>query len=377
MKKNISEGNVNLLGKYKGDLINGPKNHGSRAFGNWQSDNAWDLFAPANTKWFSLTNGKVIKVYNTGKTTGKVYGTQVTVSGKDGYPTIFYTHLKDVAVKMGQEIKVGDYIGLVSEWGKSKSTHVHVGLPYGLKIQSLLSSDYSKPTKGDFNYDKSPIQKVDGEIKYNSDNSGMELNKDEKFSDKYTEKANSLIKRIFGIKEEFSNFKNILFEQSSTSQTQTVISSGKSPIKLGDGSYEYQGGTPGEIFSLNSGRVYDNSSEKGSYGNSFKIGTTSAGYVYWWNGDSNIQVNGTARQGQRIGKSTDSTPKVIVKSYSQTNKTTDKNANSNNSGGNTSQNNQSKYAQGADSIASNLISKTLGINDSVNENIKNIKKLMN
>lgn len=386
MKKNISEGNVNLLGKYKGDLVNGPKYHGSRAFGNWQSDNAWDLFAPANTKWYSITEGKVIKVYNTGKTTGKVYGTQVTVQGKNGYPTIFYTHLKDVVVKTGQNIEVGDYIGLVSEWGSSKSTHVHVGLPYGLKIQSLLSSDYSKPAKGEFKYDSSPIQKVDGEIKYNPDNvinstSSKESNyDDERFTDKYTEKANSLIKRIFGIKEEFSNFKNFIFEQSTTTTTAatpTVISSAKNPINLGDGSYEYQGANPGEIFSLNSGRIFDNSAEKGNYSQSFKIGTTSTGYAYWWNGDSNIQNNGTITKGGRIGRSTDSTPKVIIKSYSSATKQSGNTSSSSGNNVSTNERPQSKYSQGADAIATNLINKTLGINNSVNEDIKNIKKLMN
>jgi murein DD-endopeptidase MepM/ murein hydrolase activator NlpD len=140
----INESETKVLNGFKGDIQNGPANHQSRALGNWQSDNAWDLFAPAGTQWYSITKGKVIKVRNTGKNSGKVYGTQVTIKGGDGYPDIFYTHLKNVVVNIGDIVNVGDPIGEVSEWGKSKSTHVHVGLPYGKHIRNLLSSDYSE-----------------------------------------------------------------------------------------------------------------------------------------------------------------------------------------------------------------------------------------
>lgn len=144
-RKILAEKESKVLNKFSGDIQNGPKYHGSRPLGNWQSDNAWDLFAPANTQWNSITKGKVIRVYNTGKSSGKVYGTQVTVEGMDGFPTIFYTHLKDVTVKKGDIVDIGTPIGKISEWGQSKSTHVHVGLPVGEHIKDLLSSDYSKP----------------------------------------------------------------------------------------------------------------------------------------------------------------------------------------------------------------------------------------
>jgi murein DD-endopeptidase MepM/ murein hydrolase activator NlpD len=142
--ENIFEENSRVLSNFKGDIKNGPKNHAARPLGNWQSDNAWDLFAPSETQWYSITKGKVTKVYNTGKSTGKVYGTQVSVEGMDGYPNIFYTHLKNVTVERGDIVDIGTPIGEISEWGQSKSTHVHVGLPYGKHIQDLLTSDYSQ-----------------------------------------------------------------------------------------------------------------------------------------------------------------------------------------------------------------------------------------
>ena len=142
--ENLFEENSRVLSNFKGDIKNGPKNHAARPLGNWQSDNAWDLFAPANTQWYSITKGKVTKVYDTGKSTGKIYGTQVSVQGTDGYPDIFYTHLKNVTVDRGDIVDIGTPIGEISEWGQSKSTHVHVGLPYGKHIQDLLTPDYSE-----------------------------------------------------------------------------------------------------------------------------------------------------------------------------------------------------------------------------------------
>jgi hypothetical protein len=62
IKNLLSESETNIGGVFKTDLENGPKNHGSRALGNWQSDNAWDIFAPPGTVVNSYTNGKVKKV---------------------------------------------------------------------------------------------------------------------------------------------------------------------------------------------------------------------------------------------------------------------------------------------------------------------------
>jgi len=112
----LNEATTTLGGSFKTDLENGPKNHGARAFGNWQSDNAWDIFSPPGTNVNSYTNGTVIRIHNTGKNSGKVFGTQVTVKGSKGFPDIFYTHLKNVNLNKGDQVQVGDYIGQISEW---------------------------------------------------------------------------------------------------------------------------------------------------------------------------------------------------------------------------------------------------------------------
>lgn len=121
---------------------NGPKNHGSRPFGNWESDNAWDIFAKPGTKVYAILPGKVKKVKVSNKTTGKVFGTQVSITGTDGNPNTFYTHLKNVKLKPGDEINVGDLVGEISEWDSSPTiTHVHIGIDDKKHIKEYLSVD--------------------------------------------------------------------------------------------------------------------------------------------------------------------------------------------------------------------------------------------
>lgn len=138
-KLSLKEATTNIGGTFKTDLENGPKNHGGRAFGNWQSDNAWDIFSPAGTVVNSYTEGVVTKIRDTGKNSGKVYGTQVSIKGSEEFPDIFYTHLKDVKLQTGDVVKLGDYIGVISEWLDNENmTHVHIGLPKGYYLRDLL-----------------------------------------------------------------------------------------------------------------------------------------------------------------------------------------------------------------------------------------------
>lgn len=145
---NIIKEGLTTIGPFKTDLENGPSNHRKRALGNWQSDNAWDLFAPPGSVVNSLTEGKVIKVVDNGKKSGTIYGTQITIEGSGDYPDIFYTHLKNVKLNEGQSVKVGDYIGQVSEWCSDESctkpldgSHVHIGLPYGKNLKDLIKDN--------------------------------------------------------------------------------------------------------------------------------------------------------------------------------------------------------------------------------------------
>ena len=184
----LKEATTTIGGKFKVDIENGPSNHGKRAFGNWQSDNAWDIFAPAGTVVNSYTEGTVIKIRDTGKNSGKVFGTQVSIKGTNGYPDIFYTHLKNVKLQKGDKVKVGDVIGVISEWvGHDNMTHVHIGLPRGKHLRDLLKnsdkifvgssggsgetvpppSDDSSPLKRDSEIDKKIVDSANKLIKDN------------------------------------------------------------------------------------------------------------------------------------------------------------------------------------------------------------------
>jgi murein DD-endopeptidase MepM/ murein hydrolase activator NlpD len=136
----IVDKKLDIKNKFKVDIENGPKNHGSRPLGNWESDNAWDMFAPAGTVVNSFTKGFVRYIKDYGQNSGKVYGTGVVISGIEGYPDIFYTHLKNVKLKSGDKVNVGSYIGEISEWkGHNPSgEHVHVGLPFGKHIRDYI-----------------------------------------------------------------------------------------------------------------------------------------------------------------------------------------------------------------------------------------------
>ena len=135
-----------ILGKEITVDKNGPKNHESRKLGNWQSDNATDIFGKPGTTIYSITKGVVSKIGgNENDHTGKIYGGAITVKGKDGYPDIFYTHTQKIKVVRGQEVTLGTPLAEISLWETNpKGSHVHVGLPYGINLSSVLNLNTGK-----------------------------------------------------------------------------------------------------------------------------------------------------------------------------------------------------------------------------------------
>lgn len=107
----------------------GPEAHGSRPLGNWQSDKAWDLMAPAGTAVYAPSDGVVTKVRwsDNGKT---VWGTQITLRLPNG-EEIFLTHLgPKVRVKAGQKIKKGQLLGRLGN-APYFAPHLHIGIKNG------------------------------------------------------------------------------------------------------------------------------------------------------------------------------------------------------------------------------------------------------
>ncbi len=84
-----------------------------------------DFSCPKGTPIYVTGNGKVIKVEK--KKTG--YGWNVRVSHGYGYQTL-YAHMSKIDVKVGQEVKKGEVIGLVGSTGTSTSPHLHYEVHY-------------------------------------------------------------------------------------------------------------------------------------------------------------------------------------------------------------------------------------------------------
>ncbi len=78
-----------------------------------------DIRAPRGTKIRTVMDGEVIK---TGYARG--YGRLVTIKHADGSEAI-YAHMTKILAKKGQQVAIGDVIGLVGSTGNSTGNHVH------------------------------------------------------------------------------------------------------------------------------------------------------------------------------------------------------------------------------------------------------------
>lgn len=119
----------------------GPESHQKSGTGTgWESLNAWDMAAHSGTQVHSLTHGKVTQKRRPNTDNQFLWGDQMTVQGIGGYPDIYYTHITS-PLNVGDEIFVGSPIGTIDlpKSGDETLSHLHIGLPYGYDINSLLS----------------------------------------------------------------------------------------------------------------------------------------------------------------------------------------------------------------------------------------------
>jgi murein DD-endopeptidase MepM/ murein hydrolase activator NlpD len=126
--------------------------HGGQS--GWQSNNAWDIPASPDTAVYAIASGKVITLKNYGtdvtETKGKrLYGYGFTVDSDNNLPDVYYTHLKTVSVKKGDNIQCGQFLGYVMKSPESVNyDHVHIGVETG-NIRQFLNDDGSiKCAKG-------------------------------------------------------------------------------------------------------------------------------------------------------------------------------------------------------------------------------------
>lgn len=79
-----------------------------------------DFAVPIGTPVKSVTDGKVIKVEDTGN---NGFGKSVMISSNNR--TVIYAHLSKQLAEVGQEIKLGDIIGESGNTGRSTGPHLH------------------------------------------------------------------------------------------------------------------------------------------------------------------------------------------------------------------------------------------------------------
>lgn len=104
----------------------GVAEHHSRAFGDWQSDNAIDILCPRGTSVYAVANGKIVRLGGHWDGTGlsNPNGYNVTIDcGRNG--EWFYTHLQHREnLQVGQIVRAGDLFG---ESGAANGVnHLHI-----------------------------------------------------------------------------------------------------------------------------------------------------------------------------------------------------------------------------------------------------------
>lgn len=107
----------------------GVAGHMSRPLGNWQSDNAVDLMAPAGTKWIAVEDGTISTSQGWGDSSGSgqatVYGYRLHLEGESGN-TYFYQHGASNIAPRGKKVKKGDVIGEIGDYASNGiPTHLH------------------------------------------------------------------------------------------------------------------------------------------------------------------------------------------------------------------------------------------------------------
>jgi hypothetical protein len=92
---------------------------------------------------YSITDGTVTKIKTLKTGDGHLYGTSIEILGRGEYPTIFYCNLSGVKVRVGNKIHVGEKLGKVAQSPDQMGSYLHVALPFGKYISSLIQSDGS------------------------------------------------------------------------------------------------------------------------------------------------------------------------------------------------------------------------------------------
>lgn len=84
-----------------------------------------DIRAPHSTNIYAGADGTVFRVHD--GSGNHAYGIHVRIQHRDGYRTI-YAHMNRALVRVGDQVKTGDRIGLADSTGNSTGSHLHLTL---------------------------------------------------------------------------------------------------------------------------------------------------------------------------------------------------------------------------------------------------------
>lgn len=109
-----------------GSWAGSPRDHGARALGNWQSDNAWDIMGRSGAPVYAVASGLVTRISASGKHP-QFAGQGVYLQTGSG--TWWYKHITS-SVRAGQRVNAGDLIGTLVGWTQG-GPHLHLARDRG------------------------------------------------------------------------------------------------------------------------------------------------------------------------------------------------------------------------------------------------------
>lgn len=130
-----TDGSGKLVSKKTFDLC--PAGYKS-VYSNMKGHNGWDIVAGSATEVYASDKGKVIEV-QTEEARGLGVGILHEFEGR--YFKTRYWHLKSIAVKLGQDVPLGQFIGLADNTGYSTGDHLHFEVKETDKDGNTLYND--------------------------------------------------------------------------------------------------------------------------------------------------------------------------------------------------------------------------------------------
>jgi murein DD-endopeptidase MepM/ murein hydrolase activator NlpD len=138
---------------FGGNPMNIPADGGHGRQTGWHNQNAWDIKAAIGTPVYAVIGGTVKTFNDYGPTPIKrdgktLFGIGFTIDSENNLPDVYYTHLKDTTVKIGDKVECGQLLGYVMDFPGNDYDHLHIGVESGHVRQYLNDDGTLKCAKG-------------------------------------------------------------------------------------------------------------------------------------------------------------------------------------------------------------------------------------